>query len=260
MERKEYIRVIELKELWEVFVTRLVLIVLVAVISTTGFFVFDRIHYTPEYKSTATLYILRQSDEVSSSEAANDLNAALKVVNDCTHLIKSHTVLDQVIVDLDLDITYKTLFNSVSTENPDNTRILQVTVKSHSPEDAKRIVDRICELGSEAITEAMGFEQVNLFEYGVLEKNPCNKTGFISFALMGALCAAATYVVYVIIYLLDDTLRTTEDIERYLGLSVLGEIPDSKEKGKSRKGYTYYAYTSRAKTVKKEGIKWKKSN
>ena len=251
MEHKEYLRVVTLQDLWELLVRRIMIIVLAAVVAVGGTFMVRQMTYEPLYESTATLYILRQSDEVSSSgDASNDFSLALKVVNDCTYLLKSHTVLDAVILDLGLDMSYSELYHAVSTSNPENTRILEVMVQAKSPELAKQIVDRICELGKVEIAKAMGFEQVNLFEYGVLNRTPCNRTSIINYALVGILTGVLTYGVFLVIYLLDDTIRTNENIEQYLGLSVLGEIPDAKDIGKSRKGY-YYSYGSKPKTTRK---------
>ena len=49
-------------------------------------------------------------------------------------------------------------------------------------------------------------------------------------------------LIILIQYLLDDTIKTAEDVERYLGLSTLALIPaameesDGKKKRKSRRG------------------------
>ena len=86
--------------------------------------------FVPQYASTATLYILRQADGATASDASSDFSLALKVVNDCTYLLKSHTVLDEVISSLNLDMEYEDLYDCVSTSNPEDTRILEVTVKA----------------------------------------------------------------------------------------------------------------------------------
>lgn len=243
-------RTVTLEDLWDLFLQRLLIMVLAAAVAVGALFAVKTVTYVPMYESTATLYILRQADEsTSSGDVANDFSLALKVVNDCTYLLKSHTVLDQVIEELNLTVDYNTLYRAVSAHNPESTRILEVTVEAESPELAKQIVDKICELGKDSISDAMGFEQVNLFEYGVLDDTPCNKTSVLAYALAGALVAVAVYLVYLLIYLLDDRIRTGEDIENCLGLSVLGEIPDAKEAGKNRYGY-YRGYGSGTKQKK----------
>lgn len=225
------VRVVTLKDLWGIFIHRLWIIIIAAAAVVGGLFVINRMTFVPVYSSTATLYILRQEGGATSDSSADaDFSLALKVVNDCDYLLKSHSVLDEVIQKLDLQIGYKALSESVSTSNPENTRILEVTVESDSPENAKHIVDALCEIGQEKVAEAMGFQQVNLYEYGTLSNKPCNTTSITTYLLAGVIAAILVYSAFLIVFLLDDCIRTEEDIERYLGLSILGNIPNANDK------------------------------
>lgn len=123
-------------------------------------------------------------------------------------------------------------------------------MKADSPELAKRIVDRICTIGSKRIEDAMGFQQVNLYELGTTDTDPCNSTRMLTFAFAGIVAAVITYVIFLIIFLLDDRIKTDdENLERYLGLSVLGNIPNADGKKSGKYGYykTYAAYKTSAK-------------
>ena len=118
-------------------------------------------------------------------------------------------------------------------------------MKADSPELAKRIVDRICTIGSQRIEDAMGFQQVNLYEFGTTDPDPCNSTRMITFAFAGIVAAVMMYVFFLIIFLLDDRIKADdENLERYLGLSVLGNIPNVDGKKAGKYGYykTYAAY------------------
>lgn len=240
------VRVVTLKDLWGIFIHRLWVMILAAVVVAGGLLLINRLTFIPAYSSTATLYILRQDNDTSSGNSDSDFSLALKVVNDCDYLLKSHSVLDEVIQELNLEIDYKNLSKSVSTSNPENTRILEVTVESDSPENAKRIVDALCEIGQEKITEAMGFRQVNLYEYGTLNDKPCNTTSMTTYLLVGMIAAILVYSAFLIVFLLDDRIRTEEDIERYLGLSILGDIPNANDKKNHQYGY-YKTYGAQGK-------------
>ena len=241
MENKTNTRIVTLKDLWDILIQRIWIIGLAAVISMVSFFVVDRIAFDPKYASTATMYILRQASEnTSAGDLSSDFSLALKVVNDCTYLLKSHTVLDEVGAELQME--YEDLYDSISTKNPQDTRILEVTVKADTPELAKAIVDRVCQVGANSINQAMGFDQVNLYELGTTSDEPCNKTGLLVFLLVGAGVAVLTYAVFLLLFLLDDSIRTEEDIERYLGLSILGDIPDADMPQNKRYGYGGYGY------------------
>lgn len=114
-------------------------------------------------------------------------------------------------------------------------------MEADTPEQAKQIVDAICEIGQEKITQAMGFQQVNLYEYGTLNSKPCNTTSMTTYLLVGMIAAILVYSAFLIIFLLDDRIRTEQDIERYLGLSVLGDIPNANDKKNHQYGY-YKSY------------------
>lgn len=241
MNENNNLRTITFKELWNIFISRIVVIVLVGAIVLVCGLIIGKITYKPKYESTATLYIIRENENVttSSGEAYNEFTLALKVANDCTYLLKSRTVAEQVIDDLRLDMTYGELRGMVSVTNPTNTRILEVTVTADTPETAKLIVDRLCEVGRQHIAQAMGFEQVNLYEYGALENMPANSVNKMIYLVVAVAAAAVVYLVFVVAFLLDDRIRSLEDIERMMGLSILGEIPNFNSGGR-RYGYGKY--------------------
>ena len=225
--------------MWGIFLHRLWVILLVAVIAVAAVLTSASLTFVPRYNSVATLYILQQNQTKPDMDY-EDFNLALKIVNDCTHLIKSHSVLDTVIKELELDISYGTLYDSVKITNPTETRILEVTVESDSPEQAKRIVDEICVVGTEKITEAMGFEQVHFFERGILNLTPCNRTSVLVYVIIGLVAMILTYSVFLFIYFLDDKIHTDEDIKKYLDLSILGDIPNANDSKKKKYGYKNY--------------------
>ncbi|MBQ3183488.1 MAG: hypothetical protein IJB57_07445 [Clostridia bacterium] len=242
-----FIREITLSDLWRIFLHRLWIMILAMVLVMGAYITYDKLTYVPEYSSTATLYILKQSSETNQnqyySQDYEDFTLALKVVNDCNQLLKSHSVLDTVIEDLGLEMSYNTLRNSISTSNPEETRILTVTVRAATPELAKRIVDCVCDVGVAKITEAMGFKQVNLYEYGILNTSPSNTTSPMSYIILGVAAMAAVYIIFFLTYLFDDRLKTDEEIERALELTVIGDIPNADEH-KNHK-YGYYKYGKR---------------
>lgn len=232
-------REVTIKDLWNIFSKRFLLMVLAAVIAIGGSFVISTALIKPRYTSTATLYILSQDDRESLSYTSESFSLALKVVSDCDYLLKSHAVLDQVIDDLQLDLTYEDLYDCITTTNPENTRILEVTAEGRSPTEAKEIVDALCSIGPSKIRDAMGFDQVNLYEYGILNYEASNDLGMMAYLLIGFTAAVFVYAAYLLAYLLDDRIRTEEDIQKYLGLSVLGVIPNANEAGKKSYNYGY---------------------
>lgn len=246
-------RVITIRHLLQILIHRLWIMALAAIVCAGGLFIINQLTFTPQYNSTATLYILRQDTKDQVYNTDSEFSLALKVVNDCTYLLKSHAVIDEVIDTIGLDMTYEQLNRKISTSNPDNTRILEVTVEADTPEQAKEIADNLCQVGQEKITEAMGFQQVNFYERGTLNYQPCNKVSLTFYVLIGIVAAMLVYAIFLITFLLDDRIRTDEDIQQYLGLSVLGNIPNADSGSKNKYGY-YSAYTQNTVTkIAKKG-------
>lgn len=240
MNKKVSARQITLEDLWQIFVQRWVWLLLVAALFTAGLFVYHKITFVPKYQSTATLYLLRQeSPGDRNTSLVSDFSIGLNVVNDCTHMLKSRQVVDQTIEKLRLNTTYETLSRNISTYSPEESRVLQVRVVADTQKEAQRIVNKLCEIGQEEISRVMGFQQIRLFEYGTLDEKPCNAKGISTFARYGLLMAILVYFLFLLLFLLDDKLYTEEEIERYLGLSVLGDIPNVNN-AKKKKGYYRY--------------------
>lgn len=232
---------ITLHDIWELFLQRVVIIVLVTAITVGVFFIYTQTTYVPLYQSTATLYISGDDsfEGNSSADAYNIYTLAMKVVSDCDYLLSSRSVVDQLIQGMKLKTNFAVLQSRISTKNPTNTRILEVTVEAESPDLAKVIVDRLCEIGEEKINEVMGANYVQLYEYGTLNAIPCNQTPKSSYILVGSGAAIITFGLCLLLFLLDDRIRSTEQIEHLLGLSVLGDIPDSNALNQ-RGRYGYY--------------------
>lgn len=215
------LRPLTLTDLWTLLRKHIALVLLAAAVAAAGTFTVSQL-IPARYRATATLYILRQSS--GDSQTSEDFSLALKVVNDCTYLLKSHAVLDPVIRELGLDLNYQELYSAVSTANPDGTRILAVTAEAQSPSTAKAIVDAVCVIGMENIRTVMDYDQVSLYEYAIAEEDPCNRPSLMVCLLAAAAAAALVYGLFLVQFLLDEHIRTEEDITQ-LGIPFLGDIP-----------------------------------
>lgn len=231
------LKTITLKDFFRLFYTRIWLLILVPAVCMGIVYAQQHFFFEPEYRSTATLYILRQENEAGYNYTDSDFSLALDVVNDCTYILKSNVVLDQVISSLGLDMSYDELYDRIETENPSDTRILEVSATTHDASLSKKIADKVCLSGIDEITDAMGFEQVNLYARGIEPSEPSNALGMTGYLLTGIMAAIVTYSIILIVYIFDDCIRTKEDIETYLGVSILGDIPDFTGGGRHYEGY-----------------------
>lgn len=226
MENKNTVTEIDLLDLLRyLFVPKRICIAMAAAVLAVALLaIYNHVTYVPEYKAKSTLYILKQDAEKTLA-SSSDFSTALNVVNDCAYILKMESVLGEVIEELNLDTSYSALKGKISVNNPNETRVLEVTARALSPDLAVRIADSVCRIGTQKINESVGFMQVHVTEEAQRDSAPCNKPGLKSYVLAGLLVAVVVYAVYFVLYMLDDGIHSDEDVQRYLGLSVLGRIP-----------------------------------
>lgn len=243
MEKKKASGSVTLDTLWTVFRERFWAIVLAGVAAMLMLFAYSQLMVEPLYRSTATLYILRRENEADYVYTQSDFSLAKDVVNDCNYVLKSGEVLDEVIERLNLDMSSSKLARSISTKNPENTRFLEVSVTTNDPKLSKQIVDIVCDIGSKQITRAMGFSQVNNYSSGTKPTLPSNMPGLKRYALTGILTSTFVFSVFVVMQLMNRSIRTEEDVSNALRISVLGVIPAADDTAKRRSGKygRYYA-------------------
>ena len=107
---------------------------------------------TPQYKSTAMVYILSKETTLTSLA---DLQIGSQLTKDYKIIVTSRRVLNQVIEEMELDLTYKDLVEKVTIDNPQDTRILSISVEDPDPAMAKLIADKIATTSSDYIGDIM---------------------------------------------------------------------------------------------------------
>lgn len=225
---------IDLKELFFELLNNWVLIAVSGVLAGAIMFCISAFILVPQYESTSELYVLSKSTSITSLA---DIQMGTSLTNDYIVVVQGRPVLEQVIANLGLEETYTSLASRIEIENPSNSRILQITVTDEIPERAKAIADEIANVGSAFIAEKMQQDAPTVLQYGYTDGNPVspNKTmNTLLGVLVGIFLAAAAVTVG---FLMNDTIMSADDIERRLGLNVLGTLPleEAEYDGRSRK-------------------------
>jgi capsular polysaccharide biosynthesis protein len=199
------------------------------------------------------MYVLSSSTSILS---VADVQLGTSLTSDYIMIAQSRTVAEQVIEELQLDLTTDALIAKVSIENPSDSHILNFTVTDDSPEEAKRIVDKYIDVSAEFIGEKMDQAQPSVWEYGIVDDQPISPNKLkntIMGILVGAILAMA---IVVVLYLMDDTVQSSDDIEKYFGLATLASVPSDKKAEKmEQKIKKDEAKSRRAKKTNKSTMK-----
>ena len=221
---------IDLLELFHVLLARIWMIILTTVIGLAIAAGVTVLLIKPVYTSTATMYVLTKTTSITSLA---DVQMGTQLTQDYMVVITSRPVLENVIENLGLNMSYGELKNSISVNNPANTRFLEITVSNNDAYLAKKIVDELADVSAKSMAEVMDTQAPNIMDYGQIPASPSSpsliKNSIIG-ALIGFIIACG---IIIVTYLMNDSIKTSEDIEKYLGINTLGLIP--LEEGVSKK-------------------------
>ncbi|MHB8130882.1 MAG: YveK family protein [Mobilitalea sp.] len=213
---------IDLIDLFYLIRSRLWIIILSSIILASSVGLVSSFLITPIYSSKTQLYILTKTTSLTSLA---DIQMGTQLTQDYMVLVKSRPVVTQVIDNLELDMTYEEMVEIISISNPSNTRILEITAEYPDAFLAKNIVDEFATVSANRIATIMDSEEPTIVEEGYVSPTPASpntKKNIIIGGLIGAFLAAG---IIIVLHLMDDTIKTAEDVEKYLGLSTLGLIP-----------------------------------
>lgn len=179
----------------------------------------------PTYESTSKLYVVSTSDD--SVVNLNDLNLGTSLTSDYEELMLSYPVLNRVIEALDLDMDYETLAKMYTLTNPSDTRVLQITATTTDPQLSMDLAETMAVEAASYLPDTMSTKAPNIAQHAKLPEHKAAPSYF-KFTMIGGLlglllCAG----VLIVRYLMDDTIHTAEEMEKYFDLVPLTTIPES---------------------------------
>ncbi|MBS6395790.1 MAG: hypothetical protein KH452_01380 [Clostridiales bacterium] len=231
---EEYIE-IDLKKIMYLLWRNLALIILVTLVSAGAGYAYVRYGVTPVYRASADMLVNNSKEAAAPTVTTSDMAASSNLVKTYSVILKSHTLLEQVIEDLGLTCTYDTLAGAISVSSVDGTQIMRISVQHADAGMALQIVDKIVELAPAAIMDTVDAGSVKTIDApwttGV-PVSPNEKKYILAAGSFGMLLCLG---ILILKELLNDTFKSEEEIRNLLGLPVLSVIPLEKEGGKGRK-------------------------
>ena len=155
----------------------------------------------------------------------NDLQTGSQLTKDYAELVKSRPVLEEVISVLNLDMDTEELADKITVTTPTDTRVMSINVRDAEPKQARDIADAVRQAVGIQIQDIMDVDSVKTVEEANLPDSPSSPSvmrNTLIIAILGILISAG---IIILVFMLDDTVKTPEDVETYLGLNVLASIP-----------------------------------
>lgn len=224
-----------LTALWD----KLFIIILSALTGAVIFYLFTTLFITPTYDSTTKIYVLNKQNSDNSSITYSDLQSSAQLTKDYMELVTTRPVLEKVISSLGLEkMTYNDLKEKINVSTATDGRIIYIKVTDENPKQAKHIADEIRSAVSSQIVDVMDVEAVSVVEEANLPDEPARPNKLRNMILGALLGFIIAFMVVIVRAVMDDRVKTEEDVEYYLHMSVLGTIPldDHMKKKTMKKG------------------------
>lgn len=239
---------LDLKEIINYYLKKLPIIFLFAALTTLIGYGYIEYYQIPMYHGKTTIILIQNNDQVTDlnskfNETENQLDVNEKLVATYSEIIKSRRVLEQVINNLKLKTSFKSLKKKIEIESIDNTSIIEITVSNKDSKQATIIANELANVFKIEISNLYKLENVSIIDEAIPEDTPYNVNKpkqLIIYMLIGIMLSC---ILIFIIYYFDNTIKNKKEIKTKLNIPVLGEVPivtelKSKEKTKPTKNKT----------------------
>lgn len=216
------VREIDLVELFYVLLHHWKLMLIVVIMGAVIMAGYYGMFIQSTYRATTQMYIT-STDSVISLQ---DLQIGSQLTEDYKNIIKSRAVLNQVIEDLQLNTNYKQLGRLISVSNPTGTHIISTSVTTTDIETSKNIANDLLKVSVDRIYQIIGTSEPTIIDYSEVEAVENVTPSLMKYMAIGGLVGAIAVAAFVIIrMLMDNTIKSDDDVEKYLHMPVLTAVP-----------------------------------
>lgn len=219
---------IDLREIFEMLKKRWLMIASITLVAAIVAGVISFFVLKPQYEASTTMIVSYKQNQEALMNAA-DLQMSQKLVETYTQIVKSERIADKVIKKLDLDLSTGALNSKISVSQMGATEILKITIKDNDPELAALIANTEAEIFKQEINDMMKVDSVSTIDVAKVPGSPVAPNKVMNIAIATVLGMMVSVGLVFVLEFLDRTYKTPSDIERQLGLPILGAIPDIKE-------------------------------
>lgn len=215
---------IDLLKLAKVVVAKWWLILILMVIAGGTAYYVTMEYVTPIYEAKSTLFIGKENDSLTGIDL-NDLKVENQLIVDYRELIRTNLVTEEVISELSLLATPEELVSNLGISSIDESRFMHITYTDHLPQRAAEITNHLSLVLSEKAVEVVGVEYIRIVDKAKVPSNPTSPSKLKNSAIASVLGAMIGLGIIFLLHMMDNKIRSEEDIEAILNEPVLGMIP-----------------------------------
>lgn len=233
---------IDLGQVLHVIVQNLFQIILAALIGALAFYFVSANLMKRVYSSTTKIYVMANEEVAKGNVDSSTLQAGMLLTQDYQQIIESRQVTESVIANLGLDMTTRELNEMMSVDVPEGTRVIGITIRADDPYMAADICDEVRQVAIKRIQQVMDMKSIEIVETANIPTTPDSPNSKKNAVIGGLIFALIAIIIVVMDSLMNNTIQTQEDIEKYLGISTLGSIPydEAEDDNRKKKKRTFF--------------------
>lgn len=223
---------IDLAALLKVVVKHIIPMILVAILFGVSAFFGTKYFMEKQYKASAMIIVNNKASESSGFNSA-EITAAQDLANVYSIIIKSDTVIDEVIDNLKLDMTYEQLKNSISVSPVDSTQIIEISMTGNDASLCQVVVKEVVKVSKPIISDTVESGSVKDISKASIANNgnPVAPSATKNAALAALVGFVLTMVIIILKEFFNKRFKSESDVTAVLNLPIMGIIPavDGKE-------------------------------
>lgn len=230
---------IDLKNIIRILYKGLKWLVICTLLGVLIMFVISQFVMTPKYKSDVSLYVT--NTDSSNNLNVNDINASQKLIETYIVILEQDEVMAQVAneVALTMPCTYNQVANAIQMTAASDTWVLKVEAETDDPELSAAICNAVAKVAPQVLTEVVGAGTAKAIGTAHVPTAPSSPNVLMNSAVGGVVGLVIAVIIVLLRSLLDNTVKSEEELKDRFYVPVLGEIPDfyeSKKKGARARG------------------------
>lgn len=261
MEQTTNEKVISPKVLWDTLRRCWIFVLIVAFVTGGTVFLVKKLTYKKAYGALSSFIMITANPDTGNYSSGN-YSMDLKRVTDVEYLMtKSLTATDIAIEKLKATegytgpITRSAILNSFSMMTYENSRYVTIYTTADTQENANTLATVLVEVANTMVDNNLS----DVDSFRIVDKGKPSGVSNRMFSSLDYalpfLAGLAVYVLFLLVALFDDRIRTPEDAQRCLSLNILGCLPDMDraERHWLRYGPGEYGYARPRVPKKQEG-------
>ena len=224
----------DLMQMFRHLLRRIWIVLLATAIAAGAGYIYTSKNTVPTYTADCLVFVYQNSYGTGNGTTTgtpalsyNDFVISMWLTNDCEAVLSSRMVTSQVVDALELNVDPDAIGKNIVVTSQEESRALKLSYKDTNPERAAAILNKLCEVAAPEIKTTLKITEFTQLDQAEVPTTPSKTNIARDTILAAAIGFVLSAAVLIVLFLLDDTIRNEDDVDRFLGLSTLTTIPIS---------------------------------